>query len=233
MSLERERRLTYAFGPLERRGLLGAVGSGQVATLIVGAIVAIVALDRAPSASGAIGAVLAGTAAIAVAFAPLGGRSLPEWTPIATAFLTRRLSGGHRFLSPAPPAGTIAERIGTRVAGVRTTPPRLPPPLRGVRISAKAEHDPPIGVLSERMGRRLTAVLACRVGAFTLLDHEAQERRLARWGLVLSGAGGTAVHRSGSNEPRRPRATSSPAGCTTNATPSSREARRWSSPIWS
>jgi hypothetical protein len=38
-------------------------------------------------------------------------------------------------------------------------------------------------------------VLACRVVAFSLLDQEAQERRLARWGLVLSGAGGTAVRR--------------------------------------
>jgi hypothetical protein len=38
-------------------------------------------------------------------------------------------------------------------------------------------------------------VLACRVLAFSLLDPEAQERRLARWGLVLSGAGGSAVRR--------------------------------------
>jgi hypothetical protein len=47
----------------------------------------------------------------------------------------------------------------------------------------------------ERGGRRLTAVLACRVTAFALLDREAQERRLARWGIVLSGAGGTPVRR--------------------------------------
>jgi hypothetical protein len=194
MSPERE-QLTYAFGPLERRGLLGGVGGGQVAALLTGAIAAILALDHAPSASGAIVAVLACTTALAVAFAPLGGRSLPDWAPIATAFLARRLSGGHRFLSPAPTAGAIGERIGTRVARVRAAPPPLPAQLRGVRIDAGPEHDPPIGVLSERMGRRLTAVLACRVGAFTLLDPEAQERRLARWGLVLSGAGGTAVHR--------------------------------------
>jgi hypothetical protein len=41
----------------------------------------------------------------------------------------------------------------------------------------------------------LTAVLACRVLAFSLLDAEAQERRLARWGLVLAGAASTAVRR--------------------------------------
>jgi hypothetical protein len=33
------------------------------------------------------------------------------------------------------------------------------------------------------------------VAAFSLLDRDAQERRLARWGLVLSGAAGTAIRR--------------------------------------
>ena len=48
---------------------------------------------------------------------------------------------------------------------------------------------------SRARGRRLTAVLACRVLAFSLLDAEAQERRLARWGLVLSGAAAGPVRR--------------------------------------
>jgi hypothetical protein len=38
-------------------------------------------------------------------------------------------------------------------------------------------------------------VLACRVVSFSLLDPEAQERRLARWGLILSGAASTAIRR--------------------------------------
>jgi hypothetical protein len=52
-----------------------------------------------------------------------------------------------------------------------------------------------IGALSEAGGRRLTAALACRVVAFSLLDPEAQERRLARWGLVLSGAAASPIRR--------------------------------------
>jgi hypothetical protein len=56
-------------------------------------------------------------------------------------------------------------------------------------------RDRPIGVLAEQSGRRLTAVLACRVLAFSLLDPEAQERRLARWGLVLAGAASTPIRR--------------------------------------
>jgi hypothetical protein len=64
-----------------------------------------------------------------------------------------------------------------------------------VRIVELGYRDRTIGVASERAGKRLTAVLACRVVAFSLLDPEAQERRLARWGLVLSGTAGTAVRR--------------------------------------
>jgi hypothetical protein len=64
-----------------------------------------------------------------------------------------------------------------------------------VRIVATPYRDRAIGALSERGGRRLTSVLACRVVAFSLLDAEVQERRLARWGLVLAGAAGTPVRR--------------------------------------
>ncbi len=70
-----------------------------------------------------------------------------------------------------------------------------PPQLRDVRLVAADYHGRSLGAVSERSGRRLTSVLACRVVAFSLLDQEAQERRLARWGLVLSGAGGTAIRR--------------------------------------
>jgi hypothetical protein len=64
-----------------------------------------------------------------------------------------------------------------------------------VSIAQVGYRDRSIGVIREQRGRRLTAVLACRVVAFSLLDPEAQERRLARWGLVLAGAAGTSVRR--------------------------------------
>ena len=69
--------------------------------------------------------------------------------------------------------------------------------LRNRNDYETAYRERTIGVLAERGGRRLTAVLACRVAAFSLLDPEAQERRLARWGLVLSGAAGTPIRRLG------------------------------------
>jgi hypothetical protein len=116
-----------------------------------------------------------------VAVAPVGRRTAQEWGPIAARFVGRRSLGRTWFRSPAPASGSGKAKP--------------PPALREVTIAQAPYRDRSIGVISERRGKRLTAVLACRVVSFTLLDPEAQERRLARWGLVLSGAAGTAVRR--------------------------------------
>jgi hypothetical protein len=214
-------RLTYSFGPLERRGIAGGVAAGQLTVLGGGVLLAILVLDHAPSAGGATLATIICAVAGAAAFAPLGGRTAQEWLPIAARFIVARILGGDRFVTSEPGAGTIVgtgtgaktggmSAAGTRVerdAGRSTTRRRrrtrgggdpdlrTPPQLRGVKVLDAAYRDQPIGVLAERSGRLATTVLACRVGSFSLLDHEAQERRLARWGLVLSGAGGGPIRR--------------------------------------
>lgn len=183
-------RQTYSFGPLERRGIFGAVRGGQVAVLATGVLAAILVLDRAPSADGALMAMVACALATAAAFAPLGGRTLQEWAPVAVSFAGRRLCRRHRFRSPVPAIGTVAcDKL------MHPAPAIAPEALKDVRIVSVDHRQRAIGALAERSGRRLTAVLACRVAAFSLLDQEAQERRLARWGLVLSGSGGTAIRR--------------------------------------
>jgi hypothetical protein len=224
-------RLTYSFGPLERRGIAGGIAAGQLTVLGGGALLAILVLDHAPSAGGAMLATIIVAVAGTTAFAPLGGRTVQEWLPIAARFVAAKLLGGGRFVTTEPTAGTVAsirDGSGTGTeprAGVGTSgggPPdeasgerrtrrlgrrrrrvggdggpdrRIPPQLRDVAVLDAAYRDQPIGVLAERSGRLATAVLACRVGSFSLLDHEAQERRLARWGLVLSGAGGGPIRR--------------------------------------
>jgi hypothetical protein len=190
-----DERLTYSFGPLERRGLLGGVAGGQVAALILGAVTGVVILDRAPSAGGVFGAMLACALAAAAAFAPAAGRTPQEWLPLVVRFGAGRVRGRHRFQPQAPTAGAVLAPAGERTVSLRRPAAEAPPQLNGVRIVAPTSGDHAIGALAERGGRRLTAVIACRVAAFALLDHEAQERRLARWGLVLSGAGGTAIRR--------------------------------------
>jgi hypothetical protein len=184
--------LSYRFGPLERRGILGPVRAGQALVLAGGILLAVAVIDRAPSASGALAAIVCVAVAAVLATAPLGGRTLEEWTPVACAFAFRRAGGGARFRSPVPTRGFHARGSVPPTADAEAA---VPPALKGVRILEAAYRDRAIGVLSERGGRRLTAVLACRVAGFSLLDTDAQERRLARWGLVLSGAASTAIRR--------------------------------------
>ncbi|HEX3975728.1 MAG TPA: SCO6880 family protein [Solirubrobacteraceae bacterium] len=186
-----ERRLTYSFGPLERRGLLGPVRAGQAAVIATGGIGGIVALDASPSALGVLLAAALLAAALAATCLPVGGRTTEEWLPLTLAFWWRRLRR-RQFASDAMVDGA---RVGRRGLLRRSPAPVAPPQLRDVRLVAADHHGRSLGAVSERSGRRLTSVLACRVVAFSLLDQEAQERRLARWGLVLSGAGGTAIRR--------------------------------------
>ncbi len=191
-------RLRYRFGPLERRGILGPVRAGQAASVTAGAVAAIIALDEAPSGAGVLVASLVFAAAVVFAVAPIGSRTAHEWAPIATGFALRRLTRGTRTVSLAPVRGIRAGAAGAPARGSieqADAPPDTPVALRGVRIESASYRDRAIGVLSERGGRRMTSVLACRVVAFSLLDADAQERRLARWGLVLSGAAGSELRR--------------------------------------
>jgi hypothetical protein len=185
-----DERLTYRFGPIERRGIFGALRTGQAAVLGLAAVGAIVILDVSPTAAGALIAISLFGCGTAVAVAPVARRSAGEWAVVVTAYGLRRLTGA-RFRSRAPGAGHRGRRS---IASPAPDPPRE---LRGVRILGAEYRERAIGVLSEHGGRRLTAVLACRVLAFALLDPDAQERRLARWGLVLAGAANTPIRRLG------------------------------------
>ncbi len=194
-------RLTYRFGPLERRGLLGPVRGGQAALVGGGALLAIILLNIAPDASGALMAMASFAGSCALALVPVGRRTFEEWVPLVAAFLGRRIAGRARFRSGVPRAGFVRRRVGDEPsdapgdAPLEAPAPDVPTQLQGLRIIEARYRDRPIGAVSERSGRRLTAVLACRVVSFSLLDGEAQERRLARWGLVLAGAANTAVRR--------------------------------------
>jgi hypothetical protein len=191
-----EERLTYRFGPLERRGLLGQLRLGQAASVAAGAVAAIAILDGAPTAAGAFLGMAGLGVSLAVAFAPVGRRTPEEWIPIVLSFSRRWARRRLRFRSRTPTAGTFADER-SRPFRRLLRPPRPHPPatLKGVRILDVPYADRAIGVLSDHRRRRLTAVLACRVIGFSLLDPEAQERRLARWGLVLSGAAGGPIRR--------------------------------------
>jgi hypothetical protein len=188
-------RTTYRFGPLERRGLLGPLRVSQAALIAVSIVIALLVLNVLPNMSGALVGLAAVVLATTLTTVPLAGRTVEEWLPVAGSFAVRGLGGGRRFGSQAPMSGTrVIER---RHWGKRSVPPRfeLPAQLRNLDLRALGAEGDGAGVLSESRGRRLTAVLACRALAFTLLDSEAQERRLAQWGAVLAGAAQAPIRR--------------------------------------
>src|SRR5581483_269330 len=85
---------------------------------------------------------------------------------------------------------------GVRLGGgAPAARPVATPALSGLRIVELPYRGRQVGAISEQRGRRLTITLACRVGTFSLLDPDVQQRRLARWGIVLSSAAGTAIRR--------------------------------------
>jgi hypothetical protein len=189
-------RLTYRFGPLERRGILGPVRGGQAAALAIATVLAIAVINTTASPSGVAVAILLLGAAIAVAVAPVGSRTIEQWAPVICSYALSQLNGRARFQSPLPALGFRSRVGGSPTAGsVSGEAPVAPRSLGDVRIIDVNYRDRPIGAFAERRGRLLTTVLACRVVAFSLLDGEAQERRLARWGLILSGAASTAIRR--------------------------------------
>jgi Putative type VII ESX secretion system translocon, EccE len=192
-----EERARYRFGPLERRGLLGQLRAGQAGAVAGGGLAAILVLDRDPTASGAFLAGVGLVSSVLVAFAPVGRRTAHEWIPIAFAFGIRLVLRRLRFRSNAPASGTrtTPDHPPSRRRVITEPAPDMPAPVRDVRILAAPYRDGAMGLLYERRRHRLTSVLACRVVAFSLLDAEAQERRLARWGLILSGAAGGPIRR--------------------------------------
>jgi hypothetical protein len=183
---------TYRFGPLERRGILGPIRLGQALLGVAGALVAVLALDAAPNTNGVLIALTALSVAVGATTMPIAGRTAEEWTPAAVSFLIRR---GRRRTGLTSKVAQIGMRWRPHQTALQSPEGQPPRDLVGVKIAELAYGSRTLGVISERSGRRLTAVLACRAVSFALLDPDAQERRLSRWGTILSTAAGTPIRR--------------------------------------
>jgi hypothetical protein len=181
-----EERLSYRFGPLERRGLLGPLRLGQAVATGAALALGVALLDRIGGGGGVAAAVLLLAAAVTLTTVPVAGRTVEQWAPVAGAFLARDAVGRRRFRSKIPTSGSTAADSSAL---------ELPHPLTDVRLVSVEHNGRVLGALSERRGRLLTAVLACRAVSFALLDPEVQERRLAQWGTVLATAANAPIRR--------------------------------------
>jgi hypothetical protein len=166
----------YRFGPIEPGGAIGGLGWSQIACVALGLVGLVVCLNVAATTAGALAGLSVAGSGLASAFLRLGGRPPIAWAAIATGFASRRATGGHRHLSRAP----------TRGRGLgQDEDLDLPESLTGLRILSARASRGEVGIAHE--SSTWTAVLAVEGGAFALLEVDDKERRLARWGSVLSG----------------------------------------------
>src|SRR5512132_4320781 len=98
--------IRYRFGPLERRGWVGALRPGQLVILTTALFFTLLAVQALKSGLGLLlGVLLLSTGAL-LTFVPLYGRPLNEWVPVIGVFMARKATGRNRFRSRAPEAGT-------------------------------------------------------------------------------------------------------------------------------
>jgi hypothetical protein len=177
-------RRAYRFGPLERRGVVGALRRGQLGVLATGAAIAVVLFRGATGGTGLLLGLLLMAICSVLAFLPIRGRTPADWAPVLIRWARLHAGDGTRHRSAQPWSGVAAALDGS---GMRREVD-LPAALTGCEIlSVPVADGRNVGVFKDPALGAVTAVLAVRVRAFGLLGEAEQERRLARWGQLLAG----------------------------------------------
>jgi hypothetical protein len=170
----------YRFGPLEDRGFFLGLRRAQVLLPAGVALVDVGILRASHTWLALLLCVLLASAVLSACFAPVGGRSLDQWTPLAGRFGLRRTSGSDRFAVRAPLTGRTA----------RSAPAMdLPPALSGLELLTAPVQGGELGVMKDARHGTFTAVLLCRGRSFPLLDAQEKARRIEAYGDFLSAVG--------------------------------------------
>ncbi|HVX23107.1 MAG TPA: SCO6880 family protein [Acidimicrobiales bacterium] len=182
----------YRFGPLERRGLVAGWRAGQIASVAVGLVVAVLVLRSAVDPATVAVAVVTVGAGVAVGCWPIGGRAGDEWLPTVVRWGAASAAGRRRWRSPAP---SVGHRLGHRLGfgGEAAAPagrggPGPAGPFAGLRILevTTGAAGGPAAVVHDARSGTYTAVLEVRGHSFALLGAEEKGRRVAGWAAVLS-----------------------------------------------
>ena len=169
----------YRFGPLERRGWIGALRPGQVTILATAVFFTVLLVQALKNGLGLLGGVVLLSLGALLTFVPLHGRPLNEWVPLIGVFMARKATGRSRFRSRAPEAGT-------RFAG-GDEPVSLPDTIGKVELLAFPFRGVELGVLADRPNHTFSAVIQARARSFVLLDPVDKAHRLAGWAGVITG----------------------------------------------
>jgi hypothetical protein len=179
-----ERR--YLFAPLERRGVVAGLRTGQLVILAGGLVVAVAVMRAAPTAVGLAVAVAVVAGALGLAFVDVGDRSVEQWLPVVARHAGLRLVSRHRtrpLASGGPAAGHDRRGVRRRQGALP-----VPPALATIAIDdlPGGPGTSPIAVVTDRAAGTLGAVIAVRGHSFALLDADEKERRLSAWADVLA-----------------------------------------------
>ena len=166
----------YVFDPLDRRGLVAGLRTGQLVLLGGGLVVGTGILREDPTVVGLLLAIVVAVGGAAGAFVSVGGQPMERWAPAVVRRAVR----------------VAGRRTATRPATVRRPgEPVLPPAPPGLAGLSFAELEQPgggpVGVLRDQASRSLGAVLSVRGRSFALLDGQDKARRLTSWSAVLAG----------------------------------------------
>lgn len=197
----------FRFPPLESRGVIAGWRGGQIASVALGLVVAVVFLRVLPVTVGALAGLVAVSLSVAVAFWPVGGRTLEQWLPVLVGWcrhagmtmLVHRPSGATRrtplmgrFVPIAEEPGRGRELTGGGSGRGRLhVVDRQQGPFAGISLLEAGDPDdptaPPVGVVRDARAGTVTAVLLVASHHFALLGRRDQESRVLSWAQVLAG----------------------------------------------
>jgi len=195
----RDARVRYRFPPLERRGVIAGWRAGQVGTVAVALVLAVLSIRGRPTVGGLVLAVVVVAAGVGTAFWPIAGRTGEQWLPVAVRWAWTGATGRRFRPSPAPAAGASAALVGRSGAALAhvAAPPRAAPVSAFDGLHLVEDGRSGIGAVVDDRARTITAVLALRGQSFALLAPEEQDARVAGWARALASLAreGSAVHR--------------------------------------
>ncbi len=156
----------YRFGPRSTRGLIAGWSGGQVVSLAVGALLALVVLRSVGGGTGVVLALVALGGGLAVARLPVAGRPLEAWAPTLARFTALGLSEGR-----------LPWQVGRRA------------PRRGPLARLELRSLGRLAVVVDREAGTWSTVLTAGGDGFALRDEEGQAASVSSWAEVLSALG--------------------------------------------
>jgi hypothetical protein len=196
---DRGPRIRYRFPPLEHRGVIAGWRAGQVGSVAVSLVLAVLSVRSRPSLAGVVLAVALVGAGVAAAFWPIAGRTGEQWLPVVVRWGWAGATGRRIQLSGGPSGGvslsfdaaTGAEaerRTGGPAAAPRTV-------FEGLHVISAPGTG--VGVVVDDRARTVTAALVVQGHSIALLGPVEQGARVAGWARVLASLArdGSSVHR--------------------------------------